>query len=143
MARKSPKLSEEQVAAINYGRGSKHKNLIHRKDFLKLIQERCPSVKTLDQADEVFKGFCDALGDCLLSAHGLALEGNQYAIGLLHLRPKKATTRKNFQTGGAVEVPPEVTFRLRPAKRGADSSLPSLKNELTSKYAKHMTELEE
>ena len=142
MAKKPIELTEEQINAINYGKGSKNKNIIHRNDFLKLLRERVPSISSQEDAKEIFKGFCDAVGDCVMDAQGLALEGHQYIIGTIHLRPRKPTTKLNLQTQDPINIPAKVSIRLRPRKSGIKSEKTDIVKALTDKFVDHITPYE-
>lgn len=134
---KKPVFSDEVVAAVNYGRkGSKAKNLIKRKEFIKLVRERAGGILTSNTvAGQVVDAVFDAIADTLLLGHGLAISGKDFNIGLLHLRPKSPDIKKNFQTGETVEVPAQLSFRLRPSKTPTEpEGKVNLRSALTAKF---------
>lgn len=125
------------VKAINYGNGSKDKNIISFDDLAKFIRKRDANITSYNQAKENFKVICDAISDAMMEGYGIQMVGNEYAIGILHLRPLKGTTRRNLKTGEPVESLPKVSIRLR-ARKSSTVRLKSLRKELTDKFGSLM-----
>lgn len=132
---------EDIIKAVNYGRGSKHKNAISTGNLARMIKNRCPNISSLKEANSTFKAVVDVISEALLMGHGIYLNGDEYALGVLHLRTLKATTRKNLKTGEEVKTPNQVSVRLRMRKKSTDSHV-SVRRKLTEKFG-HLIREEE